>query len=114
MAEHVPVNFSASLTSRSTSGCIVLIPVKTGGRLVKHARYYWLMLAESHLTRRPFGGMVRRIGALAVATGETEAMSTAKSGDQGVMAGDVFVEYTENTGFPGFGVCGQGEIGAWR
>lgn len=27
--------------------------VKTGGRLVKHARYYWLLLAESHLTRRP-------------------------------------------------------------
>jgi hypothetical protein len=25
--------------------------VKTGGRLVKHVRYYWLMLAESHLTR---------------------------------------------------------------
>lgn len=23
--------------------------VKTGGRLVKHARYYWLLLAESHL-----------------------------------------------------------------
>ena len=31
--------------------------VKTGGRLVKHARYYWLMLAESHLTRRLFGSM---------------------------------------------------------
>ena len=43
--------------------------VKTGGRLVKHARYYWLMLAESHLTRRLFGSMVRRIDALAVATG---------------------------------------------
>jgi hypothetical protein len=43
--------------------------VKTGGRLIKHARYYWLMLAESHLTRRLFGSMVRRIGALAVATG---------------------------------------------
>jgi len=43
--------------------------VKTGGRLVKHARYYWLMLAESHLTRRLFASMVRRIGALAVATG---------------------------------------------
>ena len=27
-------------------------PVTTGGRLVKHARYYWLLLAESHLTRR--------------------------------------------------------------
>jgi hypothetical protein len=29
--------------------------VKTGGRLVKHARYYWLLLAEGHLTRRLFG-----------------------------------------------------------
>ena len=35
--------------------------VKTGGRLIKHARYYWLLLAESHLTRRLFGSMVRRI-----------------------------------------------------
>ena len=25
--------------------------VKTGGRLVKHARYYWLLLAEGHLSR---------------------------------------------------------------
>jgi hypothetical protein len=25
--------------------------IKTGGRLVKHARYYWLLLAESGLTR---------------------------------------------------------------
>src|SRR5437870_3224131 len=30
--------------------------VKTGGRLIKHARYYWLLLAESHLTRRLFAG----------------------------------------------------------
>ena len=29
--------------------------VKTGGRLVKHARYYWLLPAESHLARRLFG-----------------------------------------------------------
>ena len=43
--------------------------VKTGGRLVKHARYYWLMLAESHLTRRLVGSMVRRIAALPVPTG---------------------------------------------
>jgi len=34
--------------------------VKTCGRLLKHARYYWLMLAESHLTRRLFGAMVRK------------------------------------------------------
>jgi len=38
--------------------------VKTGGRLIKHARYYWLLLAEGRLTRRLFGGMVRRIAAL--------------------------------------------------
>jgi Transposase DDE domain group 1 len=43
--------------------------VKTGGRLIKHARYYWLLLAESHLTRRLFGSMVRRIAALRVPTG---------------------------------------------
>ena len=38
--------------------------VKTGGRLIKHARYYWLLLAESHLTRRLFGSMLGRIAAL--------------------------------------------------
>ena len=43
--------------------------VKTGGGLIKHARYYWLLLAESHLTRRLFGAMVGRITALPVATG---------------------------------------------
>jgi len=43
--------------------------VKTGGRLIKHARYYWLLLAEGHLTRRLFGAMVRRIAALPVPAG---------------------------------------------
>jgi len=43
--------------------------VKTGGRLIKHARYYWLLLAESHLTRRLFGAMVGRIEALPGAPG---------------------------------------------
>jgi hypothetical protein len=38
--------------------------VKTGGRLIQHARYYWLLLAESHLTRRLFAGMLRKIAAL--------------------------------------------------
>ena len=32
--------------------------VNTGGRFIKHARYYRLLLAESHLTRRLFGGML--------------------------------------------------------
>jgi hypothetical protein len=43
--------------------------VKTGGRLVKHARYYWLLLAESHLTRRLFASMVRRIELLPLPAG---------------------------------------------
>jgi hypothetical protein len=43
--------------------------VKTGGRLVKHARYYWLLLAEGHLTRQRFGNMLRRIAALPVPNG---------------------------------------------
>ena len=43
--------------------------VKTGGRLIKHARYFWLLLAESHLTRRLFGSMVRRSEALPVPAG---------------------------------------------
>jgi hypothetical protein len=43
--------------------------VKTGGRLVTHSRYYWLLLAESHLTRRLFGSMLQRIWALSVPTG---------------------------------------------
>jgi hypothetical protein len=37
--------------------------------LVKHARYYWLLLAESHLTRRLFVSMLRRIAALPLPTG---------------------------------------------
>jgi hypothetical protein len=43
--------------------------VKTGGRLVRHARYYWLLLAESHLTRPLFAATLRRIRALPVPTG---------------------------------------------
>ena len=43
--------------------------VKTGGRLVKHARYYWLFLAEGHLTRRRFGAMLGRIALLPIPTG---------------------------------------------
>ena len=43
--------------------------MKTGGRLIKHARYYWLLFAEGHLNRRLFGDMLRRIWALPVPGG---------------------------------------------
>jgi hypothetical protein len=38
--------------------------VKTGGHLVKRARCYWLLLAESHLSRRLFAGILDKIAAL--------------------------------------------------
>lgn len=43
--------------------------VKTGGRLIQHARYHRLLLAEGHLTRRLFGAMVRGMGALPAPAG---------------------------------------------
>jgi len=33
---------------------------------VKDARYWWLLLAKGHLTRRLFGAMLQRIWALPV------------------------------------------------
>ena len=38
---------------------------KTGGRLIRHARYFVLQLADSYLTRRLFRQIVARIGRLA-------------------------------------------------
>ena len=43
--------------------------VKRGGRRVKHARYYWLLLAERHVTRRLLASMARRTEALPVPAG---------------------------------------------
>ena len=43
--------------------------VKTGGRLIKHARYFWLLLAEGHLTWRLFGAVLRRLEMLSVPAG---------------------------------------------
>jgi hypothetical protein len=44
--------------------------VKTGGRMLKYARYYWLLLAEGHMNRRRFGAMLRRIVMLPVPAGK--------------------------------------------
>ena len=38
---------------------------KTGGRLIRHTRYYILQLAESHLTRTLFRQIIGRIERLA-------------------------------------------------
>jgi hypothetical protein len=38
---------------------------KTGGRLIRHARYFLLQLAEDRLTQHPFRKIIRRIERLA-------------------------------------------------
>jgi hypothetical protein len=48
----------------------LFVPVlHDAGCMVKHARYYWLLLAEGHLSRRLFGDMLGRIWALPLPSG---------------------------------------------
>jgi hypothetical protein len=42
---------------------------KEGERLVKHARYYWLLLAETHLTKRLAGNVLWRFAGLSLPAG---------------------------------------------
>src|SRR2546422_827140 len=76
-------------------------------------RYYWLMLAEGHLTRpvvQEHGGADR----WRWRPGSRRAMKPAKSGDQDVGVGDAFVEITEKTQFPGFGFPGGRNLALGR
>ena len=87
--------------------------MNTGGRLVKHARYCWLPLAESHLTRRLFGGMMRRIDALPVLAGVGPGgLQTKNLGKEGGGDGQVSLESIGTTAIcwlrrpsPGPGRC---------
>jgi hypothetical protein len=54
---------------RQTVSNPVFGPPRVSGRLIKHARYYWLLLAEGHLTQRVFAGILRRIWALRLPAG---------------------------------------------
>ena len=60
--------------------------MKTGGPLIKHARYYWLLLAESHLTRRLFGRDVGQnrsaAGAGGIGRSRNEAGSVTGEGEE--------------------------------
>jgi len=75
--------------------------------LVKYARYYWLLLAESHLTRRLFGSMVRRIAALPVPAGQAKVAVARKSVNEEVRTGKVSVESAERAAVAGYGVLGR-------
>ena len=60
--------------------------VKTGGRLIKHARYYWLLLAEGHLNRRLFGSMLRRIWALPLPSGQDGPLPVRNYGSERLLS----------------------------
>ena len=72
--------------------------VKTGGRLVKHARYYWLLLAEGHLNRRLFGEMLRRIWALPVPARLTRGRVQRRLAKKGRKCGAVSEKCPESSG----------------
>ena len=54
--------------------------MKTGGRLMKYARYYWLLLAKGDLNRRLFGEMLGRIWAVPVSGGKSASHRAAGMG----------------------------------
>ena len=56
--------------------------VKIGGRLLKHARYYWFLLAESHLTGYLFSGMLQKMGALSSPVGLGCSLGAADFADE--------------------------------
>jgi hypothetical protein len=55
--------------SKPHTSDLALVVERTGGRLVKHAHYYWLFLTEGHLDRRRFGAMLGRIALLPIPMG---------------------------------------------
>ncbi len=69
LAGYEDLNDATRLASDPTLTSLQQRLVKTGGRLVNHARYYWLLLAEAHLNRRLFGNMLRMIAALPLPDG---------------------------------------------
>lgn len=54
--------------------------MKAGGRLVNHARYYWQLLAEGHLTAGPFVARRSRSGWKGEQTVPREAMGSILAG----------------------------------
>jgi hypothetical protein len=77
--------------------------VKTGGRLIKHVRYYWLLLAESQLTRRLFGAMPQEDCYAAGASGIGSPLSGADFGDEiGREEDKCVIIPSETRRFPGF------------
>ena len=67
--------------------------------LIKHARYDWLLLAESHLTRTAVWRDAREDGGAGVAGGIGDASSSADFGNDKEEGGSVCASYWTNDVF---------------
>jgi len=73
-------------------------------RLIKHAQYYWLLLAESHLTRRLLGHAAKDYGApITSRIGERRPKQFSVLSETG--EGKVFVEWVEKRQFLALRFC---------
>ncbi len=88
--------------------------VKTGGRLTKHARYDWLMLAESHLTRRLFASMLCRIAGLPSPGGQASRRPEQTSATREVGEGKVPDESVGKAAVSGLGILLRGRTDPFR
>jgi hypothetical protein len=88
--------------------------VKTGGRLIKHARCDWLVLAESHLTRRLFTAMVRRIDLLPLPAGQASRRPDRISVTREAEAGKMPEAWVERGAVAVFGVLARGANGPFH
>jgi hypothetical protein len=88
--------------------------VKTGGRLIQHARYYWLLLAESHLTRRLFADMLRKVAALPLPAGIRRVQREANLDDGAGLAGKVSADAPGKRVLSARCVLAGGETGSFR
>ena len=87
--------------------------VKTGGRLIQHARYYWLLLAESHLTRRLFADMLRKSRPCPT-SGIRRVQRGANLDDGAGLAGEVSADAPGKRILSGRCVLAGGETGPFR
>ncbi len=88
--------------------------VKTGGRLIKHARYCWLLLAEGHLTRRLFGVMLQRIPALPSPAGQASRGPDQTSVTREEEEGNVSEDWVATAAVAGCGTLGWRRTGLAR
>jgi len=93
---------------RQPGGGAVLTTSGDGGRLVKHARYYWPLLAESHLTQRLFRAMVRKDCRLAGQDRIDGAVGTRNHGGKEAREKGACMELAETMGLFCFDVLWQG------